>query len=187
MPNYEELYNIARNKYNQAVENRNTIRRNSSELQTRKTTLTRELEEKTSALTAVQQKIALVQNALDKAKSILQNEFLSMRKDLQATSDEYKKIISSGNGVADLSLVYADDITNTQNNLNTIISELERLYRTLESEESQMKKAVTDCSTELSSVTSQLRNVGSESAAQRQINNYYTEMKEYETKWMNGE
>ena len=66
MPNYEELYYIARNNYNRAIENRDAIRRNTSELQGKKTTLTRELGEKQSAFAAIQQKKLLVQEALDK-------------------------------------------------------------------------------------------------------------------------
>lgn len=56
MPNYEELCYIARNNYNRALENRNATRKNTSELQGEKTTLTRELGEKQSVLAAIQQK-----------------------------------------------------------------------------------------------------------------------------------
>lgn len=187
MPNYEEMYYIARNNYNRAVENRNTIRRNTIELQGKKTTLTRELGEKQSALAAIQQKKLLVQEALDKCKHILENEFPAMKKDLQTTSNEYKNIISSDTGVADLASIYSDDITSTSSNLEAVITELQARIKELEGQESAAQTAVTNCSNELSSVTSQLNNVGSESVAQRQINAYYTEMKEYEAKWQNGE
>ena len=157
MPNYEELYYIARNNYYQAIENRNAIRRNTSELQGRK-------------------------NAL-----ILNNEFSTMKVDLTRTSEEYKKIISSDKGVADLSAIYSSDLSSTKSGLETIISDLERALRDLEGQETSAQNEVTRCSNDLSSVTSQLSNVGDEATAQRQINNYYTEMKEYELRWQNGE
>ena len=59
--------------------------------------------------------------------------------------------------------------------------------RDLEGQETSAQNEVTRCSNDLSSVTSQLSNVGDEATAQRQINNYYTEMKEYELRWQNGE
>ena len=187
MPNYEELYNIARSNYNQAIDNRNSIRRKISELQGRKATLVRELEEKQVALTAIQQKKMLIQNALKKCEAILSNEFLTMKADIQRASDEYKKIIISDMGVADLSLIYASDISQTQNNLNSINAELGSVFKSLEEEEVLAQKSVADCNSELSSVINQLNSVGSEAAAQRQADNYYAEMKVYETKWQNGE
>lgn len=187
MPSYEELYYIAKANYNRAIENRDAIRRNTIELQGKKTTLTRELGEKQTALAAIQQKKLLVQEALDKCKSILENEFSTMIKDLQTTSDEYKKIISSDTGVADLSSIYSTDILNTRSNLGAIIMELETRIKEFEGQETTAQTAVTNCSNELSNVAIQLNNVGSESAAQRQINTYYTEMKEYKAKWQNGE
>lgn len=187
MPNYEELYYIARNNYNRAIENRDAIRRNTSELQEKKTTLIRELSEKQAALTAIQQKKLLVQEALNKCKHILENEFSTMKKDLQTTSDEYKRIISSDTGVADLSSIYSTDISNTNSNLDAVITELQARIKELEGQEATAQTAVTNCSNELASVTTQLNNVGNESSAQQQVNAYYTEMKEYELKWQNGE
>ncbi len=187
MPNYEELYNIAKNKYNQAVEERNNIRKNTAELQGKKGTLTRQLSEKQSALSAIQQKKGLVQDALSKCQRILDNEYPNMKKDVQTTGEEYKKIITSDLGVADLQTIYASDLQNTLSDLNTIISELNRILRDLNSQESTAQTDVSTCSSELNTVTNNLNNIGSESAAQRMINIYYTEMKEYEIKWLNGE
>ncbi len=187
MPNYEEMYYIARGKYNQAIEDRNAIRRNTSELQGRKTTLTRELGEKQATLTEVKQKKSLVQDALNKCNDILSNDFPTMKSDLLYTSDEYKKIITSDKGVADISTIYLSDITSTQNNLEEIISDLEKSLRELEDQENSAQNAAIQCNTELTSVSSQLNNVGNEAAVQRQINNYYAEMKEYEIRWQNGE
>jgi len=187
MPNYEELYYIARNNYYQAIENRNAIRRNTSELQGRKNALTRELSEKQASLSAIRQKKSLVQDALNKCRDILNNEFSTMKVDLTRTSEEYKKIISSDKGVADLSTIYSSDLSSTKSGLETIISDLERALRDLEGQETSAQNEVTSCSNDLSSVTSQLSNVGDEAMAQRQINNYYTEMKEYELRWQNGE
>lgn len=186
MPNYEELYYIARNHYYEAIEERNTIRRRTSELQARKTTLTRQLREKQETLHKAQQKKALVQDALSKSKEILNSEFPAMKSDLLLTGEEYKKIITSDQGVADLSTIYADDLANTKSELESIISDHEQALRSLEEQETTAQTAVTSCSSELNSVTSQLKNVGSESAAQRKINNYYAEMMEYKIKWQNG-
>lgn len=187
MPNYEELYYIARNKYTQAIEDRNTIIKNTSELQGRKKTITDELGEKQNALKAVQQKKKLVQDALDKGKDILNNEFTAMKEDLMCTSEEYKKNITSDKGVADLSAIYSSDITDTKRDLELIIFELDKNLGELEEQETDAKNAVKQCNEELASVSTQLSNVGSESSAQRQINNYYAEMKEYEIRWQNGE
>ena len=186
MPNYEEMYYIARNHYYEAIEERNAIRRRTSELQAQKATLTRQLGEKQEALTKVQEKKALVQDSLNKSKDVLDNEFPAMKSDLLLTGEEYKKIITSDQGVADLSTIYADDLANTKSELESIISDHERALRNLEEQETAAQNAVTSCSNELNSVTSQLNNVGSESAAQRKINNYYTEMMEYKNKWLNG-
>lgn len=187
MPNYEELYNIARNKYNQAIEDRNAIRKNTSELQGQKNTLTRELGEKQAALVAIQQKKLLIQEALKKCQSIIEAEYPSMKRDLQSSSDEFKRIISTDKGVADLFSIYSADISSTQSNLNSILSELTGLLSNFSEQERAAQTAVTTCSNNLASVSTQLNNVGSESEAQRRINNFYTEMKEYESRWLNGE
>lgn len=187
MPNYEELYYIARNKYNQAVEDRNRIRKDTTELQGKKSTLTRQLSEKQTALSAIQHKKGLVQDALNKCQHILNNEYPAMKKDVQNTSQEYKKIITSDLGVADLQTIYASDLQSTLNDLNSIIAELDHALKNLESQEGTAQSEVNNCSSELNNVTSKLNNVGSESNAQRLINTYYTEMQEYKTKWQNGE
>lgn len=186
MPNYEELYYIARNNYYQAIEDRNAIRRNTSELQSRKNALTRELSEKQASLSAIQQKKSLVQDALNKCRDIINNEFSVMKGDLARTSEEYKKIIFSDKGVADLALIYSTDLTSTKKGLESIVDDLERSLRELEGQETSAQNEVSRCNNELSIVTTQLSNAGDEAVAQRQINNYYTEMKEYERRWLMG-
>lgn len=187
MPNYEELYYIARNKYNQAIEDKNEIRRRSSELQGEKSSLTRQLNEKQSALVEIQKKKLLVQETLKKCQAVIDNEYVSMKTDLQSTSDEYKKIISTDTGVADLFSIYSSDIASTQSNLNSILEDFKRILNDYEEQERAAQSAVTTCSNELASVSNQLNHVGNEAEAQRRINNYYTEMKEYEARWQNGE
>lgn len=187
MPNYEELYNVTRNKYNQALEYRNAIRRNMAELQGKKNVLTHELGEKQFILSRVQQKKVIVQETLGKCKDVLNVEFLAMEKDIKCTSDEYKKIIKSDKGVVDLYSVYSADISDTKSNLTIILTELERILRDTEEQEITAQHEVINCSNELTSVTGQLKNLGNEAAIQRQINNYYAEMKVYEFKWQNGE
>ena len=187
MPNYEELYNIAKRKYENAISERDEMRRRSAELQGRKDVLTRELGEKQAALNSVKQKKQLVDDALRKCRSIISDEYPEMKKQLVSTGDEYKKVITSDNGAADLSSIYSADLANTKNELDSIDSDLGRLFSSLEGQETAAQNAVNQCSSELSSVTSQLNNVGSDSWAQSQANMYYAEMKEYETRWQNGE
>lgn len=187
MPNYEELYNIARNKYNQAIEDRNAIRRNKSELQGKKNTLTRELGGKQATLVAIQQKKLLIQEAVNKCKSIIDGEYPAMKRDLQSTSEEFKRIISTDRGVADLSSIYSSDISSTQSNLNAIFGELNGLLSNFSEQERVAQASVKTCINELSTVSTQLNNVGNEYEAQRRINSFYTQMKEYESRWLNGE
>ena len=187
MPNYEQLYYLARSKYYQAIEDRNTAQRRASELQARKNTLSRELTEKQSALSAVQQKKAMIQETLDTCNSILNNEFPAMKNDLNQTSEEYRKIIESDQGVADLAAIYASDVTDTKSRLDAAGADLNRILKELEEQASTIQKEITDRNNELASVSSQLRTVGDVNALQCKINNYYTEMKEYERRWQNGE
>lgn len=187
MPNYEELYYIARGKYNQAVEERNRIRNNTIELQSQKNRLTSLLAEKQSALKTIQDKKSLIQDALDKCRHILDDEYPKMKKDLQMTGEEYKKIITSDIGVADLELIYSTDFQSTMNDLNSIVTELNRILKNLESQETTAQNDLNSCNSELSTVTSKLNNVGSEASAQYKIDTYYAEMKEYEIRWQNGE
>ena len=117
MPNYEELYNIAKRKYENAISERDEIRRRSAELQGRKDVLTRELGEKQAALNSVKQKKQLVDDALRKCRSIISDEYPEMKKQLVSTGDEYKKVITSDNGAADLSSIYSADLANTKNEM----------------------------------------------------------------------
>lgn len=187
MPNYEELYYIARNKYNQAVEERNRIRNDTIKLQSEKNRLTNLLAEKQSALKAIQDKKGLIQDALDKCRHILDEEYPNMKKDLQMTGEEYKKIITSDMGVADLESIYSTDFQSTMNDLNNIVTELNRILKNLESQETTAQNELNSCNYELSTVTCKLNNVGSEASAQYKIDTYYAEMKEYEIRWQNGE
>lgn len=187
MPNYEELYYIAKNKYHQALDNRDTIHRNANTLKERKKTLIYELEEKRNTLTSVKQKVTLLQNAENKCRSIINNEFSSMKKYVQNTSNEYKKIISSDEGIADIYSIYSSDIQSTQNDLNSILSDLSQKRKNLEDKVNTAQKAVNNCSNELNTVSNQLNNVESEYYAQVRANNYYAQMQEYRRKWLNGE
>ena len=110
-----------------------------------------------------------------------------MKKSLELAGQEYAKIISSDGSVADLISIYADDFTNTQNGLSAIQTDLQNKLKTLEEEEKTANKEVTDCQNQLNTVNSGLNNSGSEWYAQRKIDQYYTEMKTYEQKWLNGE
>ena len=186
MPNYEELYNIARTKYHQAIENKNNIQRTSSELQSRKNSLSRELSQKQEQLREAKNKLALLQETEDFCKAILNGEFETMKKSVQRTAEEYRKIISSDQGVADIQAIYAGDINSTQNDLNTILEELSRKRREIEEQVTNSQNSVDQCNNEIRNVSSQLNQVGDLGYAQRQINNYYAQMKEYQRKWESG-
>lgn len=185
MPNYEELYYTARNKYYQAIEEKNYIQRTSSELYGRKSNLQNELSQKQNSLRKNLDKLATVQDAENKCRSIIDNEFLAMKRSIQQLSEEYKKIISSDIGVADIGNIYADDISRTNNDLQNILIELERSRKSLEEQVSSAKQDIDNCNNELSDVSRQLNNVGSVAYAQSQINTYYAQMKEYQRKWEN--
>lgn len=185
MPNYEELYYTARNKYYQAIEDRNCIQRKSSELQGKKSNLQNELSQKQNSLRKSLDKLAVVQDAENKCRSIIDNEFSTMKRSIKQLSEEYKKIISSDIGVADIESIYADDIDRTNNDLQSILSELEQSRRNLEEQVSSAKQDIDRCNNELSDISHQLNNVGSAAYAQSQINTYYAQMKEYQKKWEN--
>ena len=187
MPDYEELYYIARNKYHQAIEDRNVFRRNMDEWQGERTVLIWELEQKQSALSVIRNNIMLFQEAISECRNILNNEFCDMKKNIQDTSIEYKKIFKSDYGVADIQLIYSSEITNTQADLNAVCSELDKKIKELENKEMEANRAVNDCSSALNRVISNINHAGSEAAVQNRINNFYTEMKEYEFRWLNGD
>lgn len=187
MANYEELYNSAKHNYEEAISERNSIRQKSSELNGRKDELNRELDEKRNALSDIKQKLAIVRDAYDKCNNILNNEFPDMKKALLDTGTEYKKIITSDKGVADLSSIYSTDLTNTKGNLDNISADLGKSISDLEDKETNAQREVDNCSSELEGVKSQLNNLGSEYSAQIRADIYYAEMKEYERKWLDGE
>lgn len=186
MPNYEELYYTARNKYYQAIEDRNYIQRTSSELQGRRSSLQNELSQKQNTLRQSMNKLAVVQDAENKCRSIIDNEFAAMKKSIQQLSEEYKKVISSDMGVADIENIYADDISRTSSDLQRVLNELEQARRSLEDQVSSTRQEIDRCNNDISDVSRQLNNVGSAAYAQSQINTYYAQMKEYQKKWENG-
>lgn len=183
MPNYEELYYTARNKYYQAIENRNYIQRTSSELQGRKNSLQNELLQKQNALRLCLSKLAIVQDAENKCRSIIDNEFEAMRKSIQQLSEEYKKVISSDMGVADIESIYSDDVSRTNSDLQQILSELEQARRSLEDQAASSRQDIDRCNSEISETSRQMNSLGNASYAQSQINTYYAQMKEYQRKW----
>jgi len=187
MANYEELYNIAKGKYNSAISERDYIRRKTAELNGKKDALKKELSTKTSELNVIKHKLVLVRDAYNKCNDILKEEFPDMKKDLVNTGDEYKKIITSDKGVADLSSIYSTDLTNTKDNLDSISTDLGKSIKELEGEETKTQKAIDNCNTQISSIKTQINNLGSASAAQKRADIYYSEMKDYEKKWLNGD
>jgi len=186
VPNYEELYYSAKNKYYRALEDKNNIRRKTSELQGKKSTLTQKINQKSSELTALKHKVQLVQEAEEKCASVKDNEFQTMKRDVQYLSNEYKKIINSDKGVADIQSVYSSDIQNTQSDLENILLDLRNKRKDLENKVNTAQQELNNYNSELSSVNREMSSVGSEYYAQQQANCYYSQMKEYERKWKNG-
>lgn len=124
--------------------------------------------------------------AKDKCRSIINNEFPSMKRYVQDTSNEYKKIISSDKGVADIHSIYSLDIQSTQNDLNSVLSDLLQKRKNLEDQVNTTQQAVDNCGNELNAVSNQLNNVGSEYYTKVQANNYYAQMQEYRRRWLNS-
>ena len=186
MPNYEELYYSARRKYYQAIDTRNSIQRRTSELQGRRSGLISELSRRNDVLRKAQRKLSLLQDAEEKCRSVLSGEFETMKKYIQGTAEEYKKIISTDKGVADIQQVYNDDVNKTRSSLNNLLQELIRKRQEAEQELTNARQSVDRCSGELNDVTRQLNSVGSASYAQSQADNYYAQMKQYQRKWENG-
>lgn len=187
MPNYEELYNDAKNKYNQAVSEKSSIRTKSGQLQTQKVELERQLSQKRTALSNIQKKQAAVDAVITKVNKIQSEQFPAMKKGLKNASEAYADVLSADSGVANLLNIYDTDITATNNNLNQIHTEMTRILNALNAEEKTAKNEVKKYNDDLNNVKKQINGLGSEAAAQIKIDFYYTEMKTYEVKWLNGE
>ena len=187
MPNYEELYYTARNKYYQAVENRNQINRRTEELTGRQNSLRQALGRDMARLRDLAHKLSLVQDAERQCAQVKSNYFPPVKSIIANVSSEFKSILSSDRGVADIESIYSSDIHNTQSDLDSTAENLASVRRALESELNGVQQSVNNCNNELNSVSSQLRNVGDSRLAQAQANNYYAQMREYQRRWQNGE
>lgn len=182
MPNYEELYYIAKKNYFQAVEERDSLRRTVSDLQQICNNLCRELTQKQDYLKTVQQKKDSVQSALDKCQSIISQEFETMQKNLISAGDEYMKFISADSQVANLSDIYSEDLRLTKTALENTKDTLQKQIRKLLSDETEASQAVSDSESRLANIKNQIRNCDT-NAANNRVNYYYSEMKTYERKW----
>ena len=187
MPNYEEMYYISKRNYENAVNEKNMIRIKASELNGEKSRLTKELDEKNKALADIRNKLDAARKTHDKCNKIINGEYEDMKKDLFQTGTEYKAIFQTDKGVADLSLIYSQDIINTYNDLNNISESLGRSIAQLEADEQIFKNAVDQCSQNLDNVNAQMNNLNDEAAAQKISEKYYVEMQEYKMRWQNGE
>lgn len=186
MPNYEECYYTARNKYYEAIETRNNIRLKTADLQSSRRRLNSELNQQKTNLRKEKNKLSIVQKAEDKCRKILDNEFEKMKNGVQKASDEYQKIIKSDSGVANIQQIYSEDINKTNNDLQTILQELGRVRQKVEEDIEAVNNAINNSKNELNNVKHELNNTGSYYDAQRQVNSYYYQMKYYQRKWQNG-
>lgn len=187
MPNYEELYYTARSNYYRAVENRNQINRRTEELTGRKNSLTQALQRDMARLRDLQHKLSLVQDAERKCVEVTNNHFPPVKSGIQSISEEFRKILASDRGVADINAIYASDLQATQSDLGVVASDLARVRRMIEEELNGVQGSVNNTSNELNAVSSQLRNVGDSRVEQIRANNYYAQMREYQRRWQNGE
>lgn len=187
MPDYEELYNDAKQKYFNAIDERDTLRKNKKNLEQQQSQLSKELNQKQNNLNNAQGKKKLIKEALDKCKNILENEFKEVKNNIGSASKEYLKIISADTKVADINSIYDSDFKKTENALSNIKTDLNSKLKTLETEEQKANKEVSDCQNKLNSVNTSLKNVGDEWYANRKVDSCYTQMKTYEQKWLNGE
>lgn len=181
MPNYEELYNIAKQKYNNAVSSKNALQSKLNSLNNQKNSLLLSLETKKDNLLKIQEKKAKVVCVLSKVDSILDKEYSVMKSRVELAGSDYIEVINVGVGnVANLSGIYDSDFTSTKTNLDSIRSEFQSIKNTLDTQEQEAQTAVNNCKSEIDSVNSQINNAGSISTAQWYVNMYYSEMKEYE-------
>ncbi|MBQ2604963.1 MAG: hypothetical protein VZR27_05225 [Acutalibacteraceae bacterium] len=188
MANYEELYYSARNKYNRAIDNRDSSYRRARDLENQRTNLNNQLSENISQLNNIREKKSKLQDALNKSREVLNNQYYEMQKAMTDAGGEYRKSFHSDMGTADLAEIYRNDFSATKNDLETTISTLQTAVNNAEQNESQANNSVNNCRNNIYNVEAQLRTANSDADAyQRMANSYYVEMKQYEAKWLNGE
>lgn len=185
MPNYEELYYTAKRNYERTLNDLSYIRSTKQTLESRKSTLKANLPNKEQSLKTAKNNLRLMSKAENKCQNIINDEFPTAKSSIKTAGTEYKKIISTDKGVADINSIYSTDISDTKKDLDSILSELSRKRKTLEGKVESAQKDYDDCFNELNSVQSQLNNLGSEYWTQIKANNYYVQMQEYKRKWEN--
>ena len=188
MANYEELYYSARNKYNRAIDNRDSSVRRSRELESQKSQLNNQLSENISLLNNIREKKSKLQDALNKSRSVLNDQFYAMQRAIIDAGSQYRGSFQSDMGTADLAAIYESDFSATKNELETAVSTLETAISNIEEKETQADTSVNNCKNDISSVEAQIRTANNDADSyQCMANSYYAEMKQYETKWLNGE
>lgn len=190
MPNYEELYYAARNKFNSAVNSRNEARKKKNAWTSQKNAKYRELATHKASLLKNAGKKALLESAAKKCASILASDgpFLQMKTNLGRARDEYIAILESDEGVADIYAIYEDDINRTEGDLDKIHQEIQSKLNACIDQETYLNSTITKTEDAISTLTSNVKKAEADEAyAQRQVNTYYTTMQEYKRKWENGE
>lgn len=188
MPNYEELYNIAKAKYRDAVDERDNVMRKVNDLQNKKKELEVQYGQKEESLKNVRKKLNLVQKALDKCKSIINDGKISdMKKSLADAGEAYKNVISADSNVADIEKIYSDDVGSVERSVNAVKLDLENIIRNIKDEEQNAAGDLNRCKTDLDNVSTELYKSPSKYELDRRVDNYYAEMKFYEKKWLEGE
>ena len=161
MANYEELYYSARNKYNRAIDNRDSSVRRSRELESQKSQLNNQLSENISLLNNIREKKSKLQDALKKSRSVLNDQFYAMQRAIIDAGSQYRGSFQSDMGTADLAAIYESDFSATKNELETAVSTLETAISNIEEKETQADTSVNNCKNDISSVESQIRTANS--------------------------
>lgn len=185
MANYEELYNTARIRYNQSVESLNNTIRSRNELVGQRNSIVNNLNNKIGDLNNINYNIWIVQNAENKCRSIIDNDFPKVKSSISKTSEEYSKIFSSDRGVANIENIYSSDLTNTRNDLNSVLTDLAQKRRKLESQKESIERDVNSYNNQLNSVNRQLVNTNID-YLRRVTDCYFTQMSDYRRRWLNS-
>lgn len=182
MEDYEESYYQAKRKYNQAVEQMNNNSRMRTELNQSKKELLNERGQKEESLRKTKQNIILLKDAEDRCRQILDSEFQNMKNSINTVSMEYRRILNSDTGVADISEIYSSDITATYNDLNNILEELSNRRAAFEDTANTQQNELNNCNGRIDDVERQLNNLEDYNQLRRQAQRYENEMYEYKRK-----
>lgn len=188
MVNYEEIYNTAKKNFYAAVEDRNVIRKEIAGLEESNIQLKKMIAELQESLEKMTKREALLNDTKYACEKILNpaGEFEITKHWITETDSEYKSILESDFGVADIQTIYGYNSAGYETKID--------LEKSLEI----LKKLCEDCLTEKNDFNSNLQKANStyyennrkistlivkENEIQRKINYFYGEMTVATRKW----